>query len=61
MQFRFFALPSDIYFMTSVPILLRPGQFLLVSAVTIALCLLSSLVPARLAARLRPVTAIRFS
>jgi lipoprotein-releasing system permease protein len=61
MQFRFFALPSDIYFMTSVPILLRPGQFLLVSAVTIALCLLSSLVPARLAARLTPVTAIRFS
>lgn len=61
MQFRFFALPSDIYFMTSVPIFLRPGQFLLVSAVTIALCLLSSLVPARLAARLTPVTAIRFS
>jgi lipoprotein-releasing system permease protein len=61
LQLRFFSLPSDIYFMSTVPILLLPGNFLLVSAVTIALCLLSSLVPARLAARLQPVTAIRFS
>ncbi len=60
-EFRILSLPSDIYFMTSVPVLLRPEYFLLVSAVTIALCLLSALIPARLAARLHPVTAIRFS
>jgi lipoprotein-releasing system permease protein len=47
--------------MTSVPILLRPEYFLLVSGVSLALCLLTSLIPARLAARLNPVTAIRFS
>jgi len=61
MEFRFFSLPSDIYFMTSVPILLRPEYFLLVSGATLALCLASSMIPARLAARLNPVTAIRFS
>jgi lipoprotein-releasing system permease protein len=61
MQFRFFALPSDIYFMTSVPILLRPEYFLLVSGATLLLCLASSMLPARLASRLHPVTAIRFS
>jgi len=60
-EFRFFSLPSDIYFMTSVPILLRPEYFLLVSGATLALCLASSLLPARLAARLNPVSAIRFS
>lgn len=60
-ELRFFSLPSDIYFMTSVPILLRVEDFLLVSSVTIVLCVLSSLLPARLAARLHPVTAIRFS
>lgn len=60
-EFRFFSLPSDIYFMTSVPILLRAEYFIVVSAITIGLCLLSSLVPARLASRLHPVTAIRFS
>jgi lipoprotein-releasing system permease protein len=61
LEFRFFSLPSDIYFMTSVPILLRAGDFLLVSGISIGLCLLSSMIPARLAARLHPVQAIRFS
>jgi lipoprotein-releasing system permease protein len=61
MQFRFFSLPSDIYFMTAVPIVLRASDFALVSFISIALCLLSSLIPARLAARLNPVQAIRFS
>ncbi len=60
-QLHILSLPSDIYFMTSVPVLLRWEDFLLVSAITIVLCLLSALIPARLAARLNPVTAIRFS
>jgi lipoprotein-releasing system permease protein len=60
-ELKILSLPSDIYFMTSVPILLRPEYFLLVSGVSLALCLLTSLIPARLAARLNPVTAIRFS
>lgn len=60
-ELRFFSLPSDIYFMTSVPVLLAPEYFLLVSAVTIVLCVFTALVPARLASRLNPVTAIRFS
>ncbi len=61
LKFRFFSLPSDIYFMTSVPILLRPEYFVLVSAVTIALCMVTALIPARLAAKLNPVNTIRFS
>lgn len=61
LEFKFFSLPSDIYFMTSVPILLRPEYFLLVSGVSLCLCMLSSWVPARLAARMRPVNAIRFA
>jgi lipoprotein-releasing system permease protein len=61
LKFRFFSLPSDIYFMTSVPILLRPEYFALVSAITIVLCMITALIPARLAAKLNPVTTIRFS
>jgi lipoprotein-releasing system permease protein len=60
-EFHILSLPSDIYFMTSVPVLMRWEDFLIVSAITIALCLLSALLPARLASRLHPVTAIRFS
>lgn len=61
MELKFFSLPSDIYFMTSVPILLLPENFLLVSAISIALCFVCSYLPARLASRLNPVTAIRFA
>jgi len=58
-QWQFFALPSDIYFMSSVPILMLPWHFALVSAVSVALCLLCALIPARLASRLSPLAAVR--
>jgi len=61
LQFKFFSLPSDIYFMSSVPIRLRPEYFALVSAISIVLCMVCSIVPARLASRLHPVHALRFS
>jgi lipoprotein-releasing system permease protein len=61
LRLKFFSLPSDIYFMNSVPILLKPEYFILVSLLAVALSMLSALVPARLASRLRPVDAIRFS
>ncbi len=61
MKFRFFSLPSDIYFMSSVPILIRPEYFLVVSLISIALCMVSSIIPARLASRLHPLNALRFS
>jgi lipoprotein-releasing system permease protein len=60
MKFRFFSLPSDIYFMSSVPILLRPNYFVVVTMISVVLCLLSSIIPARLASRLHPVNALRF-
>jgi lipoprotein-releasing system permease protein len=61
LELHFFSLPSDIYFMTTVPILLRVQDFVMVSAIAVGLCLLSALLPARLAARVNPVSAIRFS
>ncbi|MBI5473977.1 MAG: ABC transporter permease [Ignavibacteriae bacterium] len=60
-QLHFLSLPSDIYFMTSVPILLRPEYFMIVSGISIALCYLCSLLPALLASRIDPIRAIRFA
>jgi lipoprotein-releasing system permease protein len=57
---RFLALPSDVYFMDAVPIVLRWEYFAIVSAISIVLALLCSLLPARLAAKLDPVRSIRF-
>ncbi len=60
LQFHFFSLPSSIYFMSSVPILLRWENFLLVSCITIFLCSAASYIPSMLAARLDPIRSIRF-
>jgi lipoprotein-releasing system permease protein len=54
------SLPSEIYFMSSVPVLLRWENFALVSAISIALCVLASYIPSALAAKLDPINSIRF-
>ncbi len=53
-------LPAEAYFMTRAPVALDPLDFLLVAVVTLALCALAAYVPARVAARIEPVRAIRF-
>ncbi len=55
------SLPEQVYFMSSVPILLRAENFIAVSAIALILCLLATLIPANLAGRLRPIAAIRFA
>ncbi len=60
LELKFFSLPSDIYFMSTVPILLQWENFLLVTLLVIVLCLLSSIIPSRAAAKLDAVTTLRF-
>jgi lipoprotein-releasing system permease protein len=61
LEYRFFSLPSDIYFMTSVPIAMNWWHYAVVSGISVGLCFISALIPARLASRLNPVNAIRFA
>ncbi|MBI2429695.1 MAG: ABC transporter permease [Ignavibacteriales bacterium] len=61
LHFQFFTLPSTIYFMKSVPIYFQWENFAIVSGIGIILCLFASIVPARLAAKLDPIKAIRLS
>jgi lipoprotein-releasing system permease protein len=60
LKLRFLSLPSDIYFMSSVPILMEPKFYIVVSLISIVLCYCCSLVPAWLAARIDPIRSIRF-
>jgi len=60
LKYRLFPLPSDIYFMTHVPIQLSPINFLLVSAITLLLTAAASWLPSRLATRLDPISLLRF-
>jgi lipoprotein-releasing system permease protein len=59
-EYQFLALPEGIYYMNAVPILMQVGSFVMVSAISIMLCFLATLIPSWLASRLNPVNAIRF-
>jgi lipoprotein-releasing system permease protein len=58
-KYKFIDLPSDVYFLTKLPVEMQLLDFLLVIFSAIALSLLAALYPARKAAGLDPVEAIR--
>ncbi len=59
-HFGLISLPAEAYYMTTAPIGLNPLDFLVVAVVTIFLCGAAAYIPARVAARVEPVKAIRF-
>lgn len=58
-HYQLMSLPSTIYFMKTVPIYFQAEHFIMVSAISITLCVIASYIPARLAAKLDPIKAIR--
>ena len=59
-RFRVVSIPSDIYIISSLPVDMQALDFVLVAAVSITICLLAAVIPARRAASLQPVDAIRY-
>ena len=60
LEFNIITLPSSVYFMSKVPLLILPDSFLLISIVTILLCILASTVPSFIASKIKPISALRF-
>lgn len=60
LRYKFFSLPSGIYYMTHVPIDLSVEVFVLVSLLALMMCFLSALIPSRVAAQQDPIRLIRF-
>jgi lipoprotein-releasing system permease protein len=60
MKYKFITLPSGIYNMTHTPIELSLWNFILVTLVAIALSVLCSVAPARIASKLDPMITLRF-
>ena len=58
--FDLITLPADIYIIGSLPVDMRISDFTIVSIVSLSICLLASVFPARKAAALQPVDAIRY-
>ncbi len=59
LQYKFVSLPSDLYFLDALPVKMQPLDFLLVAIAAILLSYLGATYPARQAAKLSPVDAIR--
>lgn len=53
-------LPEETYYMSSAPVEPHMLDFLIVSAVTMLLCALASWIPARVAARMNPLSVITY-
>ena len=61
LKFNIITLPSSVYFMSKVPILMTVEIFLLVSSITFLLCIIAAVIPSYIASKIRPVDSLRFS
>ena len=59
-RYQFIRLPSDVYYISTLPVLLDPVNILLVSGSSILICFLATLYPSLQAARIDPAEAIRY-
>ena len=53
-------LPTDVYYITQLPVVMRAGEIVTVAASALVLCFLATVYPAWLAARMRPVDGLRY-
>jgi lipoprotein-releasing system permease protein len=59
-RYQFVELPKDVFLVTTLPVRMDPANFLVVGTVSIAICIVAALSPARRAASLVPVEVIRY-
>jgi lipoprotein-releasing system permease protein len=59
-HYPFIKLPGDIYYFTTLPVQLQLADVVTIALAAVAICFLATLYPARQAARLNPVDAIRY-
>lgn len=59
-RYQFIELPKDVFLVTTLPVRVDPANFAVVASVSIAICVLAALTPARRAASLVPVEVIRY-
>jgi len=53
-------LPTDVYYISKLPVVMRPGEIIVLAASAMALCCLATVYPALLASRMRPVDGLRY-
>jgi len=56
---KIISLPTDVYFMDALPVLMLPKYFIITGAAALFLCLTATLYPALKASKLMPAVALR--
>ena len=59
-RYQFIRLPSDVYYISTLPVDLSPGILILVGVCSILICFLATLYPSRQASLVDPAEAIRY-
>jgi lipoprotein-releasing system permease protein len=60
MRYKIFSLPGDVYFISVLPVKMAVQDFIQIGFASVFICLVASLYPAKKAASLVPVEAIRY-
>jgi lipoprotein-releasing system permease protein len=60
MRYKILSLPGDVYFISVLPVKMAVQDFLRIGFASVFICLVASLYPAKKAASLIPVEAIRY-
>ena len=60
-HYKLVSLPADVYSISNVPLIPKPGEMFVAALVAFILSVLATIYPARAASRLRPVEALRDS
>jgi lipoprotein-releasing system permease protein len=53
-------LPTDVYYISKLPVVMKPGEIVAIAVLAVALCCLATVYPAAVASRMRPVEGLKY-